>query len=112
MSALGEALREARAGAGASQRALARRSGVGQAAVSRIETGRESPSFERFARLLSCLGLEATIEVRPMRVRGDPVDLELARELTPSERVELGFRAAAFGRALRAGLVSALERDA
>ena len=112
MSILGEALREARAASRTSQRALARRSGVGQAALSRIESGRESPSFERFARLVGCLGLEATVEVRPIPFRGNPADLELARELTPGERVEAAFNAAAFGRELRAGLVSALARDA
>jgi transcriptional regulator with XRE-family HTH domain len=111
MTVLGDVLRNARTDAGVDQRALARRSGIGQAAVSRIETGRESPSFERFALLLSCLGLEASVEARPLGFRGDPADVALAREMTPGERLEAAFNAAAFGRELRARVSSVTPSD-
>jgi transcriptional regulator with XRE-family HTH domain len=56
---LGRILRGARHDAGVSQRQLAIRTGVAAPAISRIETGRESPSFERFAIFMGALGFEA-----------------------------------------------------
>ncbi len=56
MSVLGDIVRSTRTRKGVSQRSLARRAGMTQASISRIETGRESPSYERFTTLLLVLG--------------------------------------------------------
>ncbi len=101
MTELGDILREARRTRGVSQRALARRSGIAQPAISRIERGAESPSFERFSVLVSCLGLKPTVELRPLPYRGDP---ELGREQlrrTPEERLAGALRDAEIARDLR-----------
>jgi transcriptional regulator with XRE-family HTH domain len=87
MSELGDLLRTARERQGVSQRALARRSGIAQPAISRIERGAESPSFERFAYLLSCLGLEPSVELRPLPYRGDRDLLLDQMRRSPSERL-------------------------
>ncbi|MGZ8678061.1 MAG: helix-turn-helix domain-containing protein, partial [Solirubrobacterales bacterium] len=42
--------------AGVSQRELAERAGTAQAAISRIETGREQPTVDRLAQVLAALG--------------------------------------------------------
>ncbi|MGH2962020.1 MAG: helix-turn-helix domain-containing protein [Solirubrobacterales bacterium] len=109
MSELGTTLRTAREHAGVSQRRLARRSGIAQSAISRIERGAESPSFERFAYLLSCLGLEPSVELNPLPYRGDR-DLvldQLAR--SPSERLAGAVNDAKLARELRTAVRDAEE---
>jgi transcriptional regulator with XRE-family HTH domain len=81
-------LLEARLAAGISQRELARRSGVPQAAISRIERGSVSPRVETLDRLLRSCGKDAELVERP----GTGVDRSLIRErlrLTPAERGRL-----------------------
>jgi transcriptional regulator with XRE-family HTH domain len=81
-------LLEARLAAGISQRELARRSGVPQAAISRIERGSVSPRVETLDRLLRSCGKDAVLVERP----GTGVDRTLIRErlrLTPAERGRL-----------------------
>jgi transcriptional regulator with XRE-family HTH domain len=51
-----ERLKELRERSGASQRELARRSGMSPASISAIELGKVSPSVETLKRLLDCLG--------------------------------------------------------
>jgi transcriptional regulator with XRE-family HTH domain len=63
---IGAKLREAREARGVSQSSLARRTGVPQPAVSRIESGAEVPSLERWTRLLAGLGLRPSIELEPI----------------------------------------------
>jgi transcriptional regulator with XRE-family HTH domain len=53
---VGERLKELRERSGASQRELARRSGMSAASISAIELGKVSPSVETLKRLLDCLG--------------------------------------------------------
>jgi transcriptional regulator with XRE-family HTH domain len=53
---VGQRLKELRERSGASQRALARRSGMSPASISAIELGKVSPSVETLKRLLDCLG--------------------------------------------------------
>jgi transcriptional regulator with XRE-family HTH domain len=53
---VGQRLRELRERSGASQRDLARRSGMSPASISTIELGKVSPSVETLKRLLDCLG--------------------------------------------------------
>jgi transcriptional regulator with XRE-family HTH domain len=81
-------LLEARGQAGISQRELARRSGVPQAAISRMERGLVSPRVETLDRLLRSCGRDLAIVGRP----GTGLDRTLIRErlrLTPAERGRL-----------------------
>lgn len=64
---LGVILRDARRRAGVSQRQLGIRTGVSAPAISRIENGHESPSFERFAGFMAALGFEPSVELRELR---------------------------------------------
>jgi transcriptional regulator with XRE-family HTH domain len=85
-------LLEARLGAGLSQRELGRRSGVPQAAISRIEHGRVSPRAETLDRLLRSCGKDVELIVRP----GTGLDRTLIQDglrLTPAERGRLAVRA-------------------
>ena len=107
MAALGDIVREARERQGVSQRALARRSGIAQSAISRIERGLESPSFERFAYLLSCLGLEPSVELKPLPYRGDRDLLLDAMRRSPSERLEGAISDAKLARELRRATLEA-----
>jgi transcriptional regulator with XRE-family HTH domain len=78
-------LREARRVAGLTQRELARRAGVPQPAVSRIEREHGSPRVITLDRLLRACGKELQLGQRP----GLGVDRTLIRErlrLSPGER--------------------------
>jgi transcriptional regulator with XRE-family HTH domain len=78
-------LREARAHAGLTQRALAGRAGIPQPAISRIESGHGSPRVDTLDRLLRACGKTVDLADRP----GIGVDLTLIAErirLTPGER--------------------------
>lgn len=82
---------EARRGAGLSQRELSRRSGVPQAAISRIEHGLVSPRTETIDRLLRACGMDLELVVRP----GTGLDRTLIRErlrLSIAERAGLAVR--------------------
>ena len=95
---LGQILREARRRAGVSQRRLGIRTGIAAPAISRIENGHESPSFERFAVLLEALGFEPSVQLRELSgSRADPVHLAAEAQLTPSQRLESLFEWMRFG---------------
>jgi transcriptional regulator with XRE-family HTH domain len=86
-------VRERRAEAGLSQRELARRAGTTQAAVSRIEQGLTSPSWETARALLLGMGFEPELRVQRLQGRWDPLHLaELCRR-SPGERLELALAA-------------------
>jgi transcriptional regulator with XRE-family HTH domain len=87
MSVLGDHLRAARLRHGVTQRSLARRGATTQAAISRIESGAESPSFERFTQLLLALGERPVLTVEPLELDVDPGDLAYGRRLTPEQRL-------------------------
>lgn len=87
MSVLGDELRAARRRHGVTQRALARRAGTAQAAISRIESGAESPSFERFTQLLLVLGERPMLETAPLEHELGAGDLAQARGLTYEQRL-------------------------
>jgi transcriptional regulator with XRE-family HTH domain len=110
---LGRILRDARNRAGVSQRGLSIRTGIAAPAISRVENGRESPSFERFSACLEALGFEPTIELRELSgSRADPIHLAAEAELTPSRRLESLFEWMRFGDQLaRAPLRQLNERD-
>ncbi len=88
-----------------SQSALARRTGIPQPAISRIERGWEAPSVERFQRLIAGLGLRLDPSLVPLATqRGDPRHREAVSRMTPGERIEQaaawsGFTAELRGRA-------------
>lgn len=80
-------MRAARLRAGVSQRSLARRAGTTQAAISRIEAGRESPSYERFTTLLLVLGERPILTSQPLEHDVDPGELAYGRRLTYEQRL-------------------------
>src|SRR4051794_29657762 len=84
----GEMVRRIREAQGVSQQALARRAGTSQAAVSDIERGRGSPSFETVERLLFCLGHGLRAEARPLSTDAPAEALMEAQRLTPYERLQ------------------------
>jgi transcriptional regulator with XRE-family HTH domain len=57
-------LKDAREGAGLSQRELAQRAGTSQAMVARIERGHQSPSLATLERLVRACGLDLRVEAR------------------------------------------------
>ena len=60
----GRLIRERRLANGLTQKQLAVRAGSTQAAISRLERGEISPTFETFERLLEVMGEEAELSVR------------------------------------------------
>ena len=70
-------LREARAQAKLSQRALAERAKVAQSEISRIESGRQEPSFPRLEQLLRAAGYDLKVELTPH----DDHDEQLIRQM-------------------------------
>lgn len=81
-------LRNSRRAAGLSQRELARRAGVAQPAVARIESGGVVPRVDTLEHLLRACG--HTLEVA--RRAGSGVDRSVMRELlrlTPRQRLDL-----------------------
>ena len=86
-------IRERRRKGGLSQRSLARRAGTTQAAVSRIERGLTTPTWETVRALLLAMGYEPELETRRLRGRWDPVHLSATRARTPAERLQLAISA-------------------
>jgi transcriptional regulator with XRE-family HTH domain len=62
----GQLVREARRRAGFTQRQLAARGGLSQAAVARIESGETSASFERIVQLIRACGFDLDVHVVPL----------------------------------------------
>lgn len=103
-------LREVRRRNGVSQRALAVRAGTSQAAVSRLERDRQSPTVAHLQTLLDLMGEELSLEPR-RRTPGH--DIELLREnlrLTPTERLENVARLARFLASARGAQASGSNR--
>lgn len=110
---LGQILRDARLRSGVSQRQLAIRTGIAAPALSRVENGHESPSFERFSACLVALGFEPAVELRELSgSEADPVHLAAEARLTPAQRLESLFEWMRFGdRLARAQLRPLSDRD-
>lgn len=87
MSILGQELLAARERHGVTQRSLARRAGTTQAAISRIESGIESPSYERFTQLLLVLGERPILTTAPLEHDLDPGELAYGQRLTAEQRL-------------------------
>jgi transcriptional regulator with XRE-family HTH domain len=102
--ALGDLIRERRRELALSQRSLARRAGTTQAAVSRIERGLTTPTWETIRALLLAMGYEPQLGAQRLRGRWDPVHLSAVRARTPGERLALAISANRLaGRMRRAG---------
>jgi transcriptional regulator with XRE-family HTH domain len=103
----GELIGERRRAIGLSQRALARRAGTTQAAVSRVERGLTQPTWETVRSLMIAMGYEPDLRERRLTGRWDPVHLRSLRERSPTERLELAVSANRLaGRLHRAGAAS------
>jgi transcriptional regulator with XRE-family HTH domain len=105
----GEVLREARRRHGVTQESLAIRAGTTQSAISRIESGRVSPTIETLGDLLYLLGEE--LELLTFS-HDSGVDLTLNESnlrLTPGQRVDRGLAFADFVRRNRGKRSSDLE---
>jgi transcriptional regulator with XRE-family HTH domain len=87
----GELLREVRTGYGISQADLATRDNTTQSAISRIESGKVSPSFDTLRELMRLLSADLVLDVS---ARDTGVDLTLNErnfEFSPAARVERGL---------------------
>lgn len=89
--AAGAFLKDARRAARLSQRELARRAGVAQPVVSRIERGHASPRFETLDRLLRQCGKGLELVERPGLGMDRTLILDRLR-LTPGQRARLDVR--------------------
>jgi transcriptional regulator with XRE-family HTH domain len=87
----GQIIRRRRVANGLTQQQLALRAGTTQAAVSRLEHGELSPTFETFERLLAAMGEEADVEVRRAHGDYDPTRLRSLRARPPEERLSLAI---------------------
>jgi transcriptional regulator with XRE-family HTH domain len=85
----GSLLREARARAGLSQRALARLARTAQSVVARIESGDTSPSFETLRSLLAGAGFDLHVELEPAITGRSHMldDVPRILNLTPEQRL-------------------------
>jgi transcriptional regulator with XRE-family HTH domain len=98
----GELIRDARRRHGLSQRRLARRSGAGQAWISRVERDEVSPSIDSLERLLLVMGESLSLQAE--RIGEGDEDLhwrEIHRARPMAERLERAFDAASFADELR-----------
>lgn len=85
----GETIRRRRLANGLTQAQLARRAGSTQAAISRLERGEVSPSFETVERLLAVMGEEAVLQVRRAASDHDPARLRALRRRSAEDRWRL-----------------------
>lgn len=86
---------------GLTQRQLAIRAGTHQAAISRIESGDESPTFDRVEQLIVAMGEQVVVGAEPLRHDCDPVHLAAERRLKPAQRLERAFAWSRFNRSLQ-----------
>lgn len=81
-------IRFARLRAGLTQQELARRAGISQPALARIERGRVTPRLDTVAKLLHECGM--ALEVTPILGRGiDRSTIRRMRALTPRQRLDV-----------------------
>lgn len=86
---LGEVVKASRKRNRLSQASLALRAGTDQAAISRIERGEVSPSFETVERLLAAMGEGLRLAPERFQAHHDPLHVQAMRARTPEERLEL-----------------------
>lgn len=92
----GELLRQRRLAHGVSQRELALRAGTRQATISRIENGREIPTTDRLAQLLTALGDRLELRAVPLDPERPAADRRADQSKDMSSRLEDGFALAGF----------------
>jgi transcriptional regulator with XRE-family HTH domain len=90
---LGSSLRRRREQAGLNQRTLALRAGTTQAAVSRIERGLTTPTWNTVRALLLAMGYEPELGARRLQGRFDPVHLAASLARSPAQRLQLAISA-------------------
>jgi transcriptional regulator with XRE-family HTH domain len=101
VSQAGELIRDARIRSRLSQDELARRAGTSQAAISRIESGREEPTLDRLEQILAGLGWRPRIELDPIATHDEePRRLYADRNGDPAIRLEGGLNTIEFGKEL------------
>jgi transcriptional regulator with XRE-family HTH domain len=93
IDALGDLIQRHRLQLGLSQRALARRAGTTQAAVSRIERGLTTPTWDTIQALLLAMGYTPELRARRLRGRWDSLHMAALRERSPAERLALAISA-------------------
>jgi transcriptional regulator with XRE-family HTH domain len=87
----GQTIRERRLANGLTQAQLALRAGSTQAAISRLENGELSPTFETFARLLAVIGEEAELVVHRGAAEYDRTRQAALRARPPADRLALAI---------------------
>ncbi len=87
----GELLREVRTRYGISQADLATRANTTQSAISRIESGKVSPSFDTLRELMRLLSANLVLDVSARDAGVDPTLNERNFEFSPAARVERGL---------------------
>ena len=81
----GELVREARKRAGMTQAKLAELAGTTQSAIARLESGRNSPSFEQVERLMRLCGFQLIVQLAPYD-DSDIVQAEALLRMTEAQR--------------------------
>lgn len=87
----GELIRQTRQRRGLSQERLAIRAGTKQSAVSRLERGQVSPTFESLQLLMNAMGYQVELVPKPMRRDYDPLHRQANAQRSPSDRLRLGM---------------------
>lgn len=93
ISSPGALVRQHREELGISQRSLALRAGTTQAAVSRIERGLTTPTWDTVRALLLAMGYEPELNAQRLTGRWDPVHLSSLRRRAAPERLALALSA-------------------
>lgn len=80
-------LREARARARLSQRALAQRAGIAQSEIARIEAGRQEPAYRTLERLVRAAGFDLKVDLVPHDDHDERL-IEAMLDLSVDERLD------------------------
>lgn len=83
----GSLIRRCRVASGLTQQQLAVRAGTTKTAISRLEAGHVSPTFQTTQRLLLCLGYRGEVQAVPLTPRSDPGQLDAVADMTPTDRL-------------------------
>lgn len=87
----GELVRMTRESQGLSQERLAIRAGTKQSAISRLERGQVSPSFESLQLLMSAMGQTIELAAKPLSRDYDPLHRQANARRSPAERLKLAM---------------------
>lgn len=87
----GALIRRLREERGLTQDVLALRAGTTQAAISKLESGAQSPTVDRLEQVLLCMGLRLRLEADPIDPWTDDSHLDEYAALDPAARVRHGL---------------------